>query len=67
MHDVMMILAAIAARGDDRMKRAREAAEQIRRAREFHWVGLYDVTPSAISAIAWTGADPPAFWHDRRR
>ena len=32
MHDVMMILAAIAARGDDRMKRAREAAEQIRRA-----------------------------------
>jgi GAF domain-containing protein len=27
----------------------------------YHWVGLYDVTPTHICAIAWTGAVAPAF------
>lgn len=54
-------LAALAASKADRASRAREAAECIRAARNFHWVGLYDVTPSRIVAIAWTGAVPPAF------
>ena len=59
--DVLAALAEIAASGDDRAKRAREAAEHIRRARAFHWVGLYDVTPLDICAIAWTGTAAPAF------
>lgn len=59
--DVLIALAAIAASNDDRATRAKEAAEQIRRAWGFHWVGLYDVTPSEISAIAWTGTAAPAF------
>lgn len=59
--DVLSALAAIAVGNDDRATRAKEAAEQIRRARGFHWVGLYDVTPSEISAIAWTGTAAPAF------
>lgn len=54
-------LAVLAARNDDRLARAREAAECIRTARNFHWVGLYDVMPSEIRAIAWTGPTPPAF------
>jgi len=33
----------------------------IRSARDFHWVGLYDVTATEIVAIAWTGANAPAF------
>ena len=45
---------------DERATRAREAAECIRAARGYHWVGLYDVTPSSIAAIAWTGTNAPA-------
>lgn len=44
----------------DRATRAHAAAEYIRAARGYHWVGLYDVTDSRISAIAWTGTSPPA-------
>jgi L-methionine (R)-S-oxide reductase len=56
--DSLRILAAAAG---DRAARAREAAECIREARGYHWVGLYDVTPSHISAIAWTGTNAPAY------
>jgi putative methionine-R-sulfoxide reductase with GAF domain len=27
----------------------------------FEWVGIYDITPTEIAAIAWTGTEPPAF------
>ncbi|MFL5597158.1 MAG: GAF domain-containing protein [Gemmatimonadaceae bacterium] len=60
-HAVVRRLAAIAARSDKRADRAKEAAECICVARNFHWVGLYDVTSSEIRAIAWTGPTPPAF------
>jgi len=43
----------------DRAVRARIAAEVIRAAREYRWVGLYDVTPSHITAIGWTGPTAP--------
>ncbi len=36
-------------------------AETIRAARGYRWVGLYEVTATEIAAIAWTGADAPAF------
>jgi len=49
-----------AASAADRQARAREAAELIQAARGFHWVGLYDVTPTEIVAIAWTGKAAPA-------
>jgi putative methionine-R-sulfoxide reductase with GAF domain len=45
----------------DRLSKARALAEVLRRARSYHWVGLYDVTPINICAIAWTGAIAPAF------
>jgi L-methionine (R)-S-oxide reductase len=54
-------LASIATRSDKRATRAKEAAECICVARNFRWVGLYEVTPTEIRAIAWTGAVPPAF------
>jgi GAF domain-containing protein len=43
----------------DRAARARLAAEVIRAARGYPWVGLYDVRPSHIAAIAWTGPTAP--------
>lgn len=45
----------------NRTARARESAELIRATRGFHWVGVYDVTPTEIVAVAWTGANRPAF------
>lgn len=35
-------------------------AEAIRAARDYRWVGLYDVGADEIVAVAWTGNDPPA-------
>jgi putative methionine-R-sulfoxide reductase with GAF domain len=54
-------LRALATATGDRAVRAGEAAEYIRAARAYHWVGLYDVTPSHITALAWTGTIAPAF------
>ena len=45
----------------DRTAKARALAEALRQAMAYHWVGLYDVTPTHIRAIAWTGAVSPAF------
>ena len=45
---------AAAAHVERRLK-ALQAAELIRQARSYRWVGLYDVSSSEIAAIAWTG------------
>lgn len=57
---VLERLAEIASSHEDRASRARRVAEEVRAARGYRWVGVYDVLPDEISAIAWTGADPPA-------
>ena len=44
-----------------RMEKARAMATAIKVARDYRWVGLYDVTPEEIVAIAWTGSEPPAY------
>ena len=44
-----------------RIDKARAVAEVIQAARAYRWVGLYDVTPDEVVAIAWTGADAPAY------
>jgi L-methionine (R)-S-oxide reductase len=59
-HDeVLTALAALVAR----MTSATwlESAELIRAAGDYRWVGLYDVTPSEIAAIGWTGSVAPAY------
>ena len=54
-------LRSLATSRAERALRARLAAEYIRAAGNYHWVGLYNVTPSHISAVAWTGTTAPAF------
>src|SRR2546427_292409 len=44
----------------DRTTRARSIAELIRAGGDYRWVGLYDVRPSLIAAIAWTGSKAPS-------
>ncbi len=39
---------------------AKTIAEMIRSAKEYRWVGLYDVGHDRIVAIAWTGSEAPA-------
>jgi GAF domain-containing protein len=54
-------LRGLASSSAERSVRAREIAERIRATRNYHWVGLYDVTATEITAIAWTGTAAPAF------
>lgn len=44
-----------------RSEKAMAVAQAIKEARSYRWVGLYDVTPDEIVAIAWTGSEPPAY------
>ncbi len=41
--------------------KARVLARALQQARGYHWVGLYDVTPTEIRAIGWTGPAVPTF------
>jgi L-methionine (R)-S-oxide reductase len=59
-NDALEQLRALARSPGDRVDRARRAAEVIRAARGYRWVGLYDVTTSHITAIAWTGPTAPS-------
>jgi putative methionine-R-sulfoxide reductase with GAF domain len=59
--DVLRALKALADRPLLRSDLARDAANLIRKAGTYRWVGLYDVTLTEIVAIAWTGSDAPAY------
>jgi GAF domain-containing protein len=58
--EVAAALAACLHSDDTHAERARRAAEAIRQGGGFDWVGLYDVLPEMIVAIAWTGREAPA-------
>jgi L-methionine (R)-S-oxide reductase len=40
--------------------RAKQVANIIQSARDYHWVGIYQVRPDEIAAIGWTGTNAPA-------
>lgn len=60
MDDVLDRLRDLATTHVERHVKAGQAAELIRQARSYRWVGLYDVSASEIAAIAWTGSTAPA-------
>ena len=57
----MSELRRVAESSETRQVRARRIAELIREAGGYRWVGIYDVTPDEIAAIAWSGGGDPAF------
>lgn len=61
MDEVIELLRSIIAAPEERPHRARRAAEAIRDARGYRWVGLYDVTAAEIVAVGWSGTVAPAF------
>lgn len=46
---------------ESRVEKARRIAEIIRGSHDYRWTGIYEIAGEEIAAIAWTGADPPAF------
>jgi L-methionine (R)-S-oxide reductase len=59
--EVLDQLRSILAAPDDRTRRACRAAEAIRDARGYRWVGLYDVAATEIISVGWSGTVAPAF------
>jgi L-methionine (R)-S-oxide reductase len=45
---------------DGRATKAERAAELVRRAGAYRWVGVYDVIGDEIALLAWSGPGPPA-------
>ena len=61
MEDVLNRLRVLTNSLSRRAEKAGAAAHIIKAARGYRWVGLYDVTPAEVVAIAWTGSEPPAY------
>jgi putative methionine-R-sulfoxide reductase with GAF domain len=59
--DALAALRSVLAVPRERVARARALAEALREVGGWHWVGLYDVSATHITAIAWSGAAAPAF------
>jgi putative methionine-R-sulfoxide reductase with GAF domain len=51
----------IVAAEQPRAVKAKALADFIRSLRLYRWVGVYDVGPESVSAIAWSGPDAPAY------
>jgi putative methionine-R-sulfoxide reductase with GAF domain len=45
----------------DRSERTRALADEIRARGGYRWVGVYDLTETAVAIIAWSGGGPPAY------
>jgi L-methionine (R)-S-oxide reductase len=40
---------------------AKQVAEEIRAARGYRWVGIYEVTEDEIAAVGWSGTEAPTY------
>lgn len=54
-------IAAAASAGGDTAARAKRVAEMIREAAACYWVGIFEIADMEAVALAWTGAEAPAF------
>src|SRR5205085_5651412 len=59
--EVIAELEGIASSSTPRHSKASQIADAIRRHGNHRWVGIYDVGPSEISVIAWSGPAAPAW------
>ena len=50
----------VAAAEQPRSERAQRAADLVRAATGYRWVGIYDVTEAEVVNLAWSGPGPPA-------
>jgi len=61
MNGILERLTRLASSPGPRAAKARAIALDIQAAGPYRWVGLYDVTPEEVVAIAWTGSESPAY------
>lgn len=47
----------------DAATRGKRVAEMIRQACNCYWVGIFEIADNEARAVAWTGAEAPAFLH----
>ncbi|MFN2385101.1 MAG: GAF domain-containing protein [Thermoanaerobaculia bacterium] len=59
--ETRVILRHIIRGGGERSGTAQRLAEALRAAGGYRWLGLYDVGPEEIAAVAWSGGGEPAF------
>lgn len=57
----MESISQIVTSGDTRNEKVRLIAEEIRKAKGYSWVGIYDVKEHVISIISFAGRTEPAF------
>jgi len=55
--------AAAASAAGDAATRGKRVAEMIRQACNCFWVGIFEIADNEAHAVAWTGAEAPAFMH----
>lgn len=56
-------IAAAASATGDAATRGKRVAEMIRQACDCFWVGVFEIAADEAHAVAWTGAEAPAFLH----
>jgi L-methionine (R)-S-oxide reductase len=61
MDDILHYIRDIASSSDSRQKRVESVAAAIKARGQYRWVGIYDVSPSQVSVIAWSGPGAPAY------
>jgi len=61
MSDTVRQLATVLDTADMREVRARRAAEIVRAARNYRWVGIYDVDDDRLELLGHTGVQAPVF------
>ena len=61
MNEFLDQIRTIASSGESREQRVSQVAAAIRVRGRYRWVGIYDVSPSVVSVIAWSGSGAPAY------
>lgn len=56
-------IAGAASATGDAAARAKRAVEMIREACRCYWAGIFEIADNEARAVAWTGAEAPAFLH----
>ncbi|MGA8221205.1 MAG: GAF domain-containing protein [Candidatus Acidiferrales bacterium] len=59
--NILSSISSIVSSSDSRAQKAKRIADTIKEFGHYRWVGVYDVDPELVSAIAWSGPAAPAY------
>ena len=61
MRHELEVLRSLSGGAGDRATKAQRAVDLIRTLGPYRWAGLYDVLPTEISVVAWSGPEAPTY------